>query len=117
MTCLLPRVNRPCDECPWRADARPGRFTAERWAALADTADVGSGSAPMGAPMFACHKTGEGRDRACAGLAVEGAGHVGVRLAVIVGWLPSLSLTPGEGWPSLHPSLAAAAAHDLGGVE
>lgn len=111
----LSRVKRPCDECPWRADARPGRFTEERWTALLDTADTGRGSAPLGAPIFACHKTDEGRDRTCAGwLAVEGAGHVGIRLHVVAGSLPADALRPGDGWPELHPSIAAAAEHDLG---
>ncbi len=116
--CPLPRVNRPCDECPWRVDARPGRFSEERWTALLETsADPRLGSADMRAPMFACHKTVEGRDRACAGwLAVEGAGHVGIRLAVFTGRLHAAALSPGADWPALHDNIRTAAAHDLGRV-
>lgn len=61
----------------------------------------------MGAPMFACHKSREGRDLACAGwLAVEGHGHVGVRLAVAHGQLRPDALSPGAGWPELYDCYA-----------
>lgn len=100
---------RPCSECPWRTDQPPGRFPACRYEALRDTSARG-GSAPLGAPMFACHKSAEGRDIACAGwLAIEGANHVGVRLAVVQGRLDPDALTPGSGWPDLHESYTALA--------
>ncbi len=68
----------------------------------------------MNSPMFACHKTSEGRDRACAGwLAVEGGGHIGIRLAVLTGRLDAAALRPDAGWPALHDSIRAAAVHDL----
>ncbi|NDK24708.1 hypothetical protein FSY75_09505 [Streptomyces sp. TR1341] len=55
--------------------------------------------------MFACHKTKEGRERACAGwLAAVGHRHIGVRLAVAQGRLPAEVLTPGDGWPELFDS-------------
>lgn len=112
----LARVRRPCDECPWRADARPGRFERARWDALRASAhDERAGSAPLGAPLFACHKTAEGGERACAGwLAVEGSGHVTVRLAVVTGALPADALAPGPDWPPLFDTLEQARAHDLG---
>lgn len=117
MSGQLPRVHRPCDECPWRRTAEPGRFTEERWRALLPTGrDPERGSAPLGAPIFACHKTDEGRDRTCAGwLAAEGANHVGMRLAVVTGRLPADALEPGPGWPALFDTVREAAEHDLGG--
>lgn len=112
----LPRIKRPCSECPWKLDAVPGRFTEERWRSLQETAHhPRRGSAEMHAPIFACHRTGEGRDRACAGwLAQEGAGHVGIRIATYSGRLSIEALSPGKDWPPLHATLAEAAAHDLG---
>ena len=56
-------------------------------------------------PLFACHKSPEGREEACAGfLAVEGGGNLAVRLAVAQGRLPAEALTPGTGWPPLFES-------------
>jgi hypothetical protein len=107
MTAPLRHAARPCSECPWRRDQPVGRFPACRYDALRDTAArPGGGSAPLGAPMFACHKTAEGREIACAGwLAVEGARHVGIRLAVVSGRLDVEALTPThEGWPDLYRS-------------
>ncbi len=64
----------------------------------------------MHAPMFACHKTPEAGEKACAGwLAVEGWGHVGVRLAVAMGRLDGSALEPGDGWPELYPDYEALA--------
>lgn len=111
----MKHLKRPCDACPWRKDAVPGRFTEERWAALVATSDTGRGSAGLGDPLFACHKTEEGAERACAGwLAQEGGGHIAVRVAVVQGHLPVEALTPGKDWPELHETFAQAAAHDLG---
>jgi hypothetical protein len=36
----FPRVRRPCDECPWRRDALPERFSSCRYEVLQNT--VGS---------------------------------------------------------------------------
>jgi hypothetical protein len=59
----------------------------------------------MGAPLFACHKTAEGREQACAGwLAVSGYEHLGVRLAIVMGRLPAAVLSPGGDWPALYSS-------------
>lgn len=111
----MKRVKRPCDECPWRADAEQGRFDAERWEALrASSPDEATGFGPeYGAPLFACHKTADGAERACAGwLATEGPAHPTVRLAVLTGVVPVCALSPGEGWPALHPDFGATRRHD-----
>lgn len=99
---------KPCDECPWRKDQPAGRFPPERYEALRPTSQTrASGTAPYGAPMFACHKTAEGKEIACAGwLAVEGAGHLTVRVAVVQGALDQDALSIGEDWPELHESFA-----------
>lgn len=111
----MKRVKRPCAECPWRADAEPGRFEPERWEALRASGSDERGFGPeFTAPLFACHKTPEGEERACAGwLAVEGANHPRVRLDVLTGAMPECALTPGPDWPDLHGSVIEAAAHDL----
>lgn len=111
----MKRVKRPCDECPWRVDAEPGRFAPERWAALAASSADERGFGPeYGNPLFACHKTPEGEERACAGwLAREGANHPTVRLAVLLGDVPACALDPGEGWPDLHPDFQTTRAHDM----
>lgn len=112
----MKHVKRPCDECPWRKDAKQGRFEQERWAALAASSADERGFGPeFDAPLFACHKSPEGGERACAGwLAVEGANHPRVRLAVGFESLPPRALEPGEDWPELHESFVATRAHDEG---
>lgn len=65
----------PCNECPWRRDAPPGRFPPSRYAALERTCQQRM------APVFACHKTKEGSDRACVGyLLRDGDNNIRVRL-------------------------------------
>lgn len=101
----LPHRRRPCVECPWRRDVAAGKFTSERFDALADTSGGPGCEAPLSAPMFACHKTREGSEQACAGwLAVAGGDHIGVRLAVIQGRVDPATLTPGADWPPLFVS-------------
>ncbi|MGH9067753.1 MAG: DUF6283 family protein [Acidimicrobiales bacterium] len=96
---------RPCSDCPWRRDAPLGHFPPERYAALRATTGAPGTEAPIGAPMFACHQTIEGREAACAGwLATAGYWHIGVRLAVAGGRLPVLALVPQEDWPELYSS-------------
>ena len=69
-----------CDECPWRKDVPVGRFPPSRYRALRRTVEQGFG------PVFACHKTPEGRDSACVGyLLRDGMNNFRVRLAVIRG--------------------------------
>lgn len=103
----LRRCERPCRQCPWRRDTPAGKFGAERYAALEETAGVPGAEAPLGASLFACHMSAEDAERACAGwLAVAGYEHLGVRLAVVTGRLPAEALAPGPGWPELHSSYA-----------
>jgi hypothetical protein len=55
--------------------------------------------------MFACHKSPEGAERACASwLAVVGGEHLGVRLALAMGHLDPTALTPKADWPALFGS-------------
>lgn len=101
----VPHRRYPCAECPFRLDTKPGQFPACRYEALRETAGTPGREAPFGAPMFACHKSPEGREEACAGwLAVAGYDHFGVRIAVLRGELPASALAPGEGWPVLYES-------------
>lgn len=101
----LPHCVRPCSNCPWRRDSPAGEFPVERYAALRETAGLPGSEAGLDAPLFACHKSEPGRDRACAGwLAVIGVDHLGVRLAVALGRLPVSALRPAEGWPELFGS-------------
>jgi hypothetical protein len=96
---------RPCAECPWRRDVTPGQFPAERYDALRNTHGYRGREAPLGAPMFACHKSRDGQEFACAGwLAVEGHDHLGVRVAVAKGVIPSEALEPRDDWPDLYAS-------------
>lgn len=86
----LPHRLFPCRECPWRRDTEPGQFSACRYEQLENTSGVPGAEAALDAPMFACHKTPEGKEQACAGwLAVAGRDHLGVRLAVAHGGLPA----------------------------
>jgi hypothetical protein len=101
----LPHAKKPCAECPWRLDAQPGQFPACRYDALRATAGRPGAEAPLGAPIFACHKTVEGREIACAGwLAVVGRDHLGVRLAVATGRLDPAAVAPADDWPQLYPT-------------
>ncbi|WP_425455445.1 DUF6283 family protein [Amycolatopsis palatopharyngis] len=110
-TGALPHRRRPCAECPWRRDTPPGQFPADRYAALANTSGTPGAEALLDAPMFACHKTTEGQEQACAGwLAVAGVHHLGVRLAVATGRLSPETLNPAPGWPPLFESFHQMAA-------
>lgn len=104
----LPRRRRPCAECPWRTDTDPGQFPACRYDALEATSGRPGAEAQIGSPLFACHKSPEGREEACAGwLAAVGHSHLGVRLAVVAGRLDAGALLPGEDWPELFDSYEA----------
>jgi hypothetical protein len=101
----FPHCVRPCANCPWRKDSPAGEFPPERYEALRTTAGRPGDEAGFGAPIFACHKTEAGRDRACAGwLAVAGVEHLGIRLAVVLGRLPASALRPADDWPELFAS-------------
>lgn len=99
----LPYARQPCTECPWRKDQPTGRFPPERYEALRNTAGSPGDEAPLWAPMFACHKTANGREIPCAGwLVVAGSFHLGVRLAIATGRLPVVALERGADWPELY---------------
>lgn len=96
---------RPCPQCPWRRDTPAGKFSAERYEALSETSGTRGAEAGLDAPMFACHMTDEGAERACAGwLAVVGYEHLGVRLALLRGRLDPAVLRPAPDWPPLFGS-------------
>lgn len=122
MTSPLRHMPRPCDEtdvsgrCPFRRDAEPGEFPAERFERLADTAGRPGREAPMNAPVFACHHTQDGAEVACAGwLAVCGHLHLGMRFAFATGRLNPAKVGPLPGWPELFGSYDEMAAAQSGG--
>lgn len=99
---VLPHRRYPCAECPFRRDTQPGQFPASRYEELAETVGAPGHEADFTAPIFACHKSPEGREEACAGwLAVCGIEHLRIRLALVEGRLPASALAPGAGWPEL----------------
>jgi hypothetical protein len=101
-------VRRPCTECPWRVDVAPGQFPAERYEDLRATTGTPGSEAPLGAPMFACHKSPDGREFVCAGwLAAVGIESLTARFAAIQGVIDPAGFKPGDDWPELHPSYAA----------
>jgi hypothetical protein len=68
---------RPCAECPWRRDVPVGKFPPERFAQLARSVEEGFN------PLFACHMTPDGAERACASyLARDGRRNFTLRLLV-----------------------------------
>lgn len=74
------RMRKTCDECPWRKDVPVGRFPPERFIQLRRTVKQGFN------PLFACHKTFEGRDETCVGyLLVDGDNNWMVRFAASQG--------------------------------
>lgn len=103
----LPHRQFPCAECPWRKDTSAGQFPQHRYEALERTVGCPGEEAGIYAPMFACYKSAEGQEQACAGwLAVSGIYHLGVRLAVASGNLDAAVLTPGTDWPELFSNYA-----------
>ena len=80
-------------------------FERHRFDELAATTGSAGAEAPIDAPMFACHKSPEGDEEACAGcLAAVGQDHLGVRVAVAQGRLDPQTLVPGADWPALFGS-------------
>jgi hypothetical protein len=112
----VPYQRRPCKRCPWRRDVEPGEFPASRYEELRATSEQREGHEPgIGAPLFACHKTKEGREMACAGwLAAVGHRHIGVRLAIVQRRLPPEVLHPGEDWPELFTTYDEMATRQAG---
>jgi hypothetical protein len=101
----LAHRDAPCAQCPWRKDTPPGKFAAERFEALAHTSGTAGHEAPLGSPLFACHMSATGAQKACAGwLAAVGIESLPVRLAIVQGALPADALTAKEGWPELFES-------------
>lgn len=101
----IPHRSFPCAECPWRLDTTPGQFPACRYDTLRVTSGSRGNEAHLAAPLFACHKSPEGSEQACAGwLATVGWEHLGVRVAVLTGQIPGEALAPRVGWPELHAS-------------
>ena len=108
----MPHRKKPCDACPWVVTTTPGEFSSERYAVLrATTVQPDGNHAEFGAPLFACHKTQEGTDMACAGwLASVGDQSVSVRVLIAQGRLPASVLRPGADWPVLFPDYDTMAA-------
>lgn len=101
----------PCDvteqngACPFRLDAEPGEFLATRFEELAVTAGAPGAEVPADGQWFACHKTAEGREIACAGwLAVCGVDHIGVRMAISTGTIAGEALRRPADGPGLFES-------------
>lgn len=59
----------PCDECPWRKDARVGAFPAKAYKHSAPTAY------DMGQTTFACHMAGKENPATCAGFLLQNSMH------------------------------------------
>lgn len=96
---------RPCAECPWVRATPPGQFPAERYDELRETTGRPGAEAPIGAPMFACHKSAEGREMPCAGwLAAVGYESLTVRVLAGRGEIPAEALRPADDWPELYKS-------------
>lgn len=97
----LPR-DRPCVRCPWARTTSPGEFPLRKYEQLRATVGAPGREVPLGAPLFACHKTGNGREVPCAGwLAAVGRFHLTVRYWIVRRWLPPDAVHPKEGWPEL----------------
>jgi len=62
-------ISSPCSECPWRTDVPVGKFPPERFRTLARCAEDMSGV------LFACHKSPEGGEFACAGFLLQSGAH------------------------------------------
>jgi hypothetical protein len=97
--------DKPCAQCPWRADIPTGQFPAERYTELAATSGGRGDEAAMDAPLFGCHKASQEHPMPCAGwLAAIGYFSLHVRLLVANGEIPASALQPGEDWPPLYRS-------------
>lgn len=119
----LLHMPNPCDPtrtsgaCPFRLDAEPGEFTAERYEKLAETAGAPGAEVPVGGPMFACHHTTDGAPVACAGwLAVCGVDHLGVRMAMADGRLSPEALRRRPDGPPLFDSYEDMATQQADGL-
>lgn len=103
----FPHAKKPCDECPWRRDVAPGRFPPERFVALAETAY------DLSRRMFACHKSPDGCEFACAGFLRKSAAHnLSVRMAAR-GGLIDLSEIGDGGFPLFSDYVEMAVANGV----
>jgi hypothetical protein len=77
MSGTFPHCKRPCAECPWKLENKPGKFSRDRYRALVDTA------VDMAARVFACHMSTESTTTACAGflLSLDARHNFSVRMA------------------------------------
>lgn len=105
--CTFPRTSKPCPSCPWRVDQTAAdipHFSIDLAEGLVETSPDARGFGPgFQNKMFACHRSPEGEEFACAGwLAMVGHAHPRVRVAVMEGRLPVAALRPGNHWPELH---------------
>lgn len=103
----LKTLPTPCSSCPWRLDKDASDIPNFKLALaenLQGTCPDSEGMGPdYGSSIFACHRSKEGAELACAGwLAVVGHRHVGVRIAVMSKRLSVESLSPKSNWPDLH---------------
>lgn len=100
-----------CNECPWRTDVDVGRFPPERYAALTNSCRQGW---PPG-PIFACHKTPEGKEQACVGyLLRNGTNNIAVRMAASQGRLSLADLKATGPLYDGFRDMAIANGHDPG---
>jgi hypothetical protein len=89
-------------------DVAAGQFPPERYEALRETTGEQGREAPLGAPMFACHKSVDGQEFVCAGwLASVGYESLTARVAASQGIIDPEGFEPGADWPELHASYAA----------
>lgn len=98
---------KPCNECPWRTDVPTHRFKPERYRNLASSAE------DLSFILFACHKTNDGKEVACAGFLLRGATHnMAVRLARSRGDLKDGDVSDG-GYPLFENYRAMAVANGV----
>lgn len=106
---------RPCAECPWVKTTDPGQFPRERYDALAHTTGQRGREAPLFAPMFACHKSADGKEMPCAGwLAAVGYESLTVRYYLAQNEIPKSAMAPGDDWPELFSSYTEMADRQAG---
>lgn len=95
----------PCSNCPFRKDVPPGEFPSDRYEALLASVGTDDEMRMPGDPLFACHKSSEGKEIACAGwLHVCGWQHLTVRLALAAGKLDRAVMDGAPDWPELFAS-------------